>query len=87
LTLADPPRSLRVTRGQPLIGLMLDENGREVTRYFVDETAADAMSSNSVTHAALQTIGAWSDLDWDDIEAELERIRRESMPTPPISEL
>ena len=31
--------------------------------------------------------GAWSDLDWDEAEKELDRIRHESNPTPPITDL
>jgi hypothetical protein len=33
---------------------------------------------------ALDLAGAWSDLDWDDTIAALDRIRHESKPTPPI---
>jgi len=33
---------------------------------------------------ALSLIGAWSDLDWDETIAALDRIRHESKPTPPI---
>ena len=33
---------------------------------------------------ALAVIGAWSDLDWEETAAELDRIRHESTPTPPI---
>jgi hypothetical protein len=31
--------------------------------------------------------GAWSDLDWDETIAALDRIRHESKPTPPIDEI
>ena len=34
--------------------------------------------------AALSVVGAWSDLDWDDLEAALDQIRHSSTPTPPI---
>jgi len=33
----------------------------------------------------LNLAGSWSDLDWDEVEQELYRIRHESKPTPPIS--
>lgn len=33
----------------------------------------------------LALAGSWSDLDWDDMIRELDRIRHESTPTPPIS--
>jgi hypothetical protein len=32
----------------------------------------------------LALAGSWSDLDWDDMMQELDRIRHESKPTPPI---
>jgi hypothetical protein len=33
---------------------------------------------------ALALAGAWRDLDWDEAMKELDRIRHESTPTPPI---
>jgi len=85
--MTEQPASLAVQGDQPLIGLVFDENGQEITRYFVDETSADAATSESVTQAALGVIGAWSDLDWEEMEAALDKIRHESKPTPPITEL
>ena len=32
----------------------------------------------------LALAGSWSDLDWDDMIRELDRIRHESKPTPPL---
>lgn len=66
-------RSLLVRRDQPLIGVILQENDQEVVRYFTEEAAADAALSPNVTQAALNVIGAWSDLDWDEMEAALDR--------------
>jgi hypothetical protein len=31
--------------------------------------------------------GAWADLDWEEAHDELDRIRHESDPTPPIDDL
>jgi len=76
--------SLVVERDQPLIGLLVEEQGREVVRYFADEAQADAALSDTDTQAALCAIGAFSDLDWDEMIGELDRIRHESQPTPPI---
>ncbi len=39
------------------------------------------------TQRALDLIGSWSDIPWDEMEAALDRIRHESEPTPPIDEL
>jgi hypothetical protein len=73
-----------VRDGQPLIGIIVRENGQEVTRYFADEAAADATISKDDIQAALAAIGAFSDLDFDEMMDELDRIRHESKPTPPI---
>ena len=71
---------------QPLIAIPVEENGRVVTYYFVEDTVADAVLPRS-TQEALSVIGAWSDLDWDEMVDALDRIRHESPPTPPIDDL
>ena len=75
---------LLVQDNQPLIGIPFEENGQEGVRYFTDEKAADAAVSDSTTQAALSVIGAWSDMDWEEMVEALDRIRHESKPTPPI---
>jgi len=80
------PARLVVPASHPLIGVIVEENGQELTEYFGDENAADAATTDRTTKAALAVIGAWSDLDWDEMEAALDRIRHESVPTPPIDE-
>lgn len=82
----EQPTSFIVEDDHPLIGVFVHENGKDVTRYFSDEKAADAVAGSSLD-AALSVIGAWSDLDWDEMEAALDRIRHESQPTPPIDDL
>ena len=74
-----------VIRGdQPLIGIPSEEDGQPATRYFADEEEADRVLGQDGVRRALSAIGAWSDLDWDQAERELDRIRHESTPTPPI---
>jgi hypothetical protein len=68
----------------PLIGIIVQEKGKEVVRYFTDEKAADASVSQNAIQDALSVIGAWSDLDFDETLDALDRIRHESKPTPPI---
>ena len=55
-----------------------------VTRYFADEAAADAATSKDDIQASLAAIGAFSDLDFDNMLDDPDRIRHESKPTPPI---
>jgi hypothetical protein len=76
--------SLAVHQDQPLIGIVLVEDGQEITRYFADEPDA-AASARSVADARALA-GAWSDLDWEEMVEELDRIRHASRPTPPIDE-
>ncbi len=79
--------SFVVRNDQPLIGVILGEDGGEIIRYFTDEQAADAAVADTATQEALAAIGAWSDLDWEEMEQALDRIRHESKPTPPITGL
>ncbi len=78
------PSVFTIPSNQPLIGIPFEENGQEVTRYFSEEAQADTTVSEDVTQTALKLAGAWSDLHWEDMERELDRIRHESTPTPPI---
>jgi hypothetical protein len=73
-----------VRADQPLIGLIDQQNGAEVVHYFADEAEADEALGQSGAQEALRLLGAWSHLDSDDALDELDRIRHESRPTPPI---
>ena len=44
-------------------------------------------AGNSQTAAEARSLaGAWSDLDWEEMVDELDRIRHANTPTPPIDE-
>ena len=77
--------SLQGDLGQPLIGVIAEEQGHEVVRYFTEEQEADKVMVQNTTQDALALAGAWSDLEWDELEKALESIRHESHPTPPLS--
>jgi hypothetical protein len=66
----------------PLIGIIVEENGKEVVQYFTEEAQADRVSGGVAE--ALGLAGAWSDLDLDETLDSLDRLRHESKPTPPI---
>ena len=53
--------------GQPLIGVMTEEQGIEVVRYFTTEQDADRVLVEDTTQAALALAGAWNDLAWDEL--------------------
>lgn len=77
--------SILARSDQPLIGIITEQNGQEMVRYFADEQAADAAASKDNVRRALELIGAWRGLmDWEDVERDLDRIRHESEPTPPV---
>jgi hypothetical protein len=71
--------------GQPLIGVIAEEQGHEVVRYFTEEQEADRVMVQNTTQDALALSGAWSDLEWDELEKALDSIRHESHPTLPLS--
>ena len=71
-----------VSGRQPLIGLPVQGDGHQAVRYFTEEQDADRFVSSGVDEA-LGLAGAWSDLDWGDMEEALDRIRHESEPTTP----
>ncbi len=89
MTAQEPVRAtyLEAEMDQPLIAILFEKDGRQVVRYFTSEEEADAATADDGIQLALSAIGAWSDLDWDEMEAALDRIRHESRPTPPITDL
>jgi hypothetical protein len=80
----DEPTSITALPNAPLIALLVNVDGHDVVRYFTSEEDAEAAISDEDIEQAVATFGAWSDLDADEVLAELDRIRHESPPTPPI---
>lgn len=84
------PKSLVVRPGQHMVAVPDEENGVSVTRYVVLD-ATDQAPLTPLTAEDLDAIrsfaGMWSDLDWDDMEAGLEEIRRSSKPSPMIDDV
>lgn len=62
------------------------ENGRTRHRFGAEEEESEVALSAGAS-AALDAIGGWSSLDWDETIENLERIRRESKPSPPPDDL
>ena len=74
---------LTARRERPLFGVPLDDD-QESIRYFTDDAEADAVLADRGVQEALSVAGVWSDLDWDEAVEALERIRRDSRPSPPV---
>jgi hypothetical protein len=74
---------ITTSQHQPLIGIPFQENGKEVIRYFSEETQADHAVSHDATEKA--PAGAWSDLNFEEMLNALDHIRHDSKPTPPIA--
>lgn len=49
-----------------------------------NEAAHTPEHPNTEPHNALDLAGAWSDIPWESMERELDRIRHSNPPTPPI---
>jgi len=77
--------SLVAISGEPLIGIILESDGREIVRYFSSEDEADRSIPLSGLDDALALAGAWKDLDWNDMERQLDLMRHESPPSAPLS--
>lgn len=75
-----PSASLAVTPDQPLIGIMVVEDGQQIVHYFADEDEIEAALPTPTIDDVRSLAGVWSDLDWEEALDELDRIRHESKP-------
>ena len=76
--------SLLAQSDQPLIGVVVTTGDQEMIEYFTDDAAVEANTPPASVQNALRLLGAWKDIDADDALDQLDRIRHESKPTPPI---
>jgi hypothetical protein len=76
--------SLMVREDQGLIDVVVGDNGSEATRNFTDAGEVDGTVIDANTQAALQAISTWADLDWDEAVEDLDRIGRQTEPSPPL---
>jgi hypothetical protein len=70
---------------ESLIGVVSRTDDGFVEQIFANEDGADAVVDDDIVQSALLLAGAWSDLDWDDMVEELDRIRHSNPPSPPLS--
>jgi hypothetical protein len=81
------PQSLTGQAESPLIGVPAQQQGNEHVVYFVDEDDADQALQQYADHPAIKLAGVWRDLDAEDMLRELDRLRHETKPTPPVTSL
>ena len=74
---------LLASSSQPLIGV-LDTDLHKVHYFTTEEEADAALAADAVTDA-LSLAGAWRDLEWEAVVDDLDHLRHESKPTPPVS--
>ncbi len=83
-----PVISFVVPYHQQLIAIPFEEHGELFVLYSTDPAEARAEIARRCPRDARHLAGAWKaidpDLDWDTMADELDRIRHESTPTPPI---
>lgn len=73
---------LVVQAGRSPVEIEGEEDGKPVTFVFADEATADAVLPRR-TLEALSVIGAWADLDWDEMVEALDAIRHNDPPSLP----
>lgn len=76
--------ALLVRDDEPLVGIVIRQDGQDFVRYFVEDNERDEQSTPASIQTARGLLGAWKDIDADEALDELDRIRHESEPTPPI---
>lgn len=79
------PAGATIRERQDPVGVVV-KNGRTLAGIETDSPESDVPLTEGAK-AALSAIGAWAHMDWDETLAELERIRRESKPSPPSDDL
>jgi hypothetical protein len=68
------PEGIHIGKEEPLIAVPDDAEGET---YFTSEEAADAARTDETLQQALETAGAFSDLSWEEAEADFARMRHE----------
>lgn len=76
-------RSIEVDGRRPLIGVFIADDSDDV-QYAVEGPSFESPAPSSGARAALTVIGAWSDMNWDELADSLEGIRHANQPTPPV---
>ena len=66
--------SVQADPGQPLIGIITEEQGIEAVPLFTKEADTDRVLVEDTTQGDLALAGVWSDLAWNELEQALDRM-------------
>jgi len=84
----EPAPGLSARLDQPLIAVVVEEDGEDVIRHFVAAKEADAYLKDRMSGGRVESLaGVWSHMDEDDLLDGLDHIRHESRPTSPLDHL
>ena len=64
---------------------LLRENSHDVALLTPIDTESKQQTNRQAIEETLALAGSWKDLDFDDMIEQLDRIRHESKPTPPLA--
>ncbi len=78
-------RGFSARQDEPLIGVVVGDAGNQVVFYFAHEQEIDELPVAAEPRAAQELAGAWSDLNWEEMERELDRIRHDNPPSAPLN--
>jgi len=74
-----------VERSRPLIAVISQRGDQEIVRYLSSEAEAREAVSPEAIQRALALPGAWADMDWEEMEENLHRIRHANPPSPSLT--
>ena len=63
---------------------LLQENSHDIALLTPVDTERKQQTNRQAIEETLALAGSWKDLDFDDMIEQLDRIRHESKPTPPL---
>lgn len=77
-------RGFAARQDEPLIGVVTGDADDQAVFYFAQQQEIDELSADDGSRVALDLAGAWSDLNWEQMEQELDRIRHDNPPSAPL---
>lgn len=83
----DPTQTRRVRGNDHVLLVPVDGPDRDLAEMIIEDETSMSIASDEAIVALKSLAGAWSDLDWEDLESDLRRVRHESAPSPVLDDL